>query len=178
MKKTTFHFCRGLVVGKSLGVGGRLLSSLLSAYLDIWPDSHCKKGQSDDFKEGKKASESILRRTETDFSEASTISSELFGKEKKEQWKSERNSEGKDVSCRAPQDGKIQCGRWWLIFLYYTLSSFVVFGLISIEICADAATSWQTLRTFWIVPVLTVFHIWGGFVHLFLLIKGSHQKNG
>ena len=112
MKKTTFHFCRGLVVGKSLGVGGRLLSSLLSAYLDIWPDSHCKKGQSDDFKEGKKASESILRRTETDFSEASTISSELFVKEKKEQWKSERISEGKDVSCRAPQDGKIQCGRW------------------------------------------------------------------
>ena len=88
------------------------MSSLLSAYLDIWPDSHCKKGQSDDFKEGKKASESILRRTESDYSETSTIGSELFGKEKKEQRKSENISEGKDVSCRAPQDGKIQCGRW------------------------------------------------------------------
>ena len=89
-----------MVVGKSLGVGGRLLSSLLSAYLDIWPDTDCMEGQSGDF------------RTETDYSEASTISSELFVKEKKEQWKSERLSEGKDVSCRAPQDGKIQCGRW------------------------------------------------------------------
>ena len=116
MKKRTIYFCRGLVVGKSLGVGGRLLSSLLSAYLDIWPDTDCMEGQSGDFKEGKKASESILRRTETDFSEASTISSELFGKEKKEQWKSERNSEGKDVSCGPSQDGKIQCGRWGSIF--------------------------------------------------------------
>ena len=130
------------------------MSSLLSAYLDIWPDIHCKEGQSDDIKDGKKASERTQRRNGTDIAETTTSGNQLFERENKEQTKSEKNHEERDGSCRAPQDGKIQCGRWGLIF-----PSFVVFGSISNEICADAVTSWQSPRTLWIVPVLTAFHI-------------------
>ena len=92
------------------------MSSLLSAYLDIWPDSHCKEGQSGDFKDGKKASERTQRRNGTDIAETTTGGNQLFGRENKEQKKSEKNDEGRGSSCRAPQDGKIQCGRWGLIF--------------------------------------------------------------
>ena len=130
------------------------MSSLFSAYLDIWPDIHCKKGQSGDFKDGKKATERTRRRNNIDIAETTTGDNQLFRRENKEQTISEENHEERDGSCRAPQDGKIQCGRGGLIF-----PSSVVFGSISNEICADAVTSCQSLRTLWIVPVLTAFHI-------------------
>ena len=94
------------------------MSSLLSAYLDIWPDIHCKEGQSDDIKDGKKASERTQRRNGTDISETTTGGNQLFGRENKEQTKSEKNHEERDGSCRAPQDGKIQCGRCFHLLLF------------------------------------------------------------
>ena len=87
------------------------MSSLLSAYLDIWPDIHCKKGQSGDLKDGKKTSERTPGRNGADIAETTNVGNQLFGRENKEQKKSEKNYEGRDGSCRAPQDGKIQCGR-------------------------------------------------------------------
>ena len=57
------------------------MSSLLSAYLDIWPDSHCKEGQSGDFKDGKKATE--RRRNGTDIAETTTGGNQLFERENK-----------------------------------------------------------------------------------------------
>ena len=94
------------------------MSSLLSAYLDIWPDIHCKKGQSGDFKDGKKATERTRRRNNIDIAETTTGDNQLFRRENKEQTKSEENHEERDGSCRAPQDGKIQCGRCFHLLLF------------------------------------------------------------
>ena len=116
------------------------MSSLLSAYLDIWPDSHCKEGQSGDFKDGKKATERTRRRNNIDIAETTTGGNQLFERENKEQKKSEKNHEERDGSCRAPQDGKIQCGRWGSIF-----PSSVVFGSISLRRCSHQLSEPENL---------------------------------
>ena len=98
-------------MSRSLGVGGRLLSSLLSAYLDIWPDTHCKEEKSDDKKKILVKEKGVSKKNETGFGEYESSGKEFFGKKLEEQTNREKNDSGQTTSCETPAVGKIQCGR-------------------------------------------------------------------
>ena len=102
-----------MVVSRSLGVGGRLLSSLVSAYLDIWPDTHCKEGKSDDSEDETKTlvkERDDSKKNETDIDEKESGGKKFFGTKPEEQPKTEKN--GGTESCKTEAGaGKIQCGR-------------------------------------------------------------------
>ena len=105
---TITFFFRGLVVSRSLGVGGRLLSSLLSAYLDIWPDTHCKEGTNYDDK--KTLEKDNSKKNETGIDEKESGGKNFLGKKHEEQPKTEKNGEMESCKMEAGV-GKIQCGR-------------------------------------------------------------------
>ena len=95
-------------------MGGRLLSSLLSAYLDIWPDTHCKEGKSDDGGDETKTlvkEKDDSKKNETDHDERKVGGEEFIGKKHEEQTNREKNGSGQRKRCETPGAGKIQCGR-------------------------------------------------------------------
>ena len=101
----SLSFFRGLVVSKSLGVGGRLLSSLLSAYLGIWPDTQCKEGESDDEQKTFVQKE----KNETGFGDKESGDKTFIWKKHEEQTPTEKKVQTE--SCETEGVGKIQCGR-------------------------------------------------------------------
>ena len=103
---TVTYFFRGLVVSKSLGVGGRLLSSLLSAYLGIWPDTHCEEGESDDQQKTFVQEE----KNERDLGEKESGGEKFIGKKHEEQTTTTMKKVQTE-SCETEGAGKIQCGR-------------------------------------------------------------------
>ena len=102
----SLSFFRGLVVSKSLGVGGRLLSSLLSAYLGIWPDTQCKEGESDDEQKTSVQKE----KNETDLGKKESGGEKFIGKKHEEQTTTTMKKVQTE-SCETEGAGKIQCGR-------------------------------------------------------------------
>ena len=93
-----------------MGVGGRLLSSLLSAYLDIWPDTDCKEGESDDEQKTLVEKEKDdSKKSERDLGEKESGGEKFIGKKYEEQTKTEKN--GQTENCKTEGVGKIQCGR-------------------------------------------------------------------
>ena len=96
-------------MSRSLGAGGRLLSSLLSAYLDIWPDTHCKEGKGESSEKTKENDDS--EKKETDVGEKAADGKEYSGRKHEEQPKRENNNVGQHDLCETPGSGKIQCGR-------------------------------------------------------------------
>ena len=95
-------------MSRSLGVGGRLLSSLLSAYLDIWPDTHCKEGKDENSEKTKEKDDS--EKKETDVGEKAANGKAYSGRKHEAQPKRENNVGQHDL-CETPGSGKIQCGR-------------------------------------------------------------------
>ena len=98
-------------MSRSLGVGGRLLSSLLSAYLNVWPDTHCKEGKNvDEKKTLVKHQDLYSKENKTDLDEKeSGVNEKFIGKKHEERTKTEKN--GESESCQMEGVGKIQCGR-------------------------------------------------------------------
>ena len=89
-------------------MGGRLLSSLLSAYLDIWPDTHCKEGKSDDKTKTLVKEKQDSKKNKT---ERKAVGEKLISKKHEELTNTGRNGSFQTDSCKTPGVGKIQCGR-------------------------------------------------------------------
>ena len=92
-------------------MGGRLLSSLLSAYLDIWPDKHCKEGKSDDKTKTLVKEKEDSKKNETDLDKRETGGEKVVSKKHKELMNTERIRSLQTDSCKTQRVGKIQCGR-------------------------------------------------------------------